>query len=243
MPTNIDINTDEAAHCYHAILYDVPLDLLVSKIAPLLLPSERSSSVARLKDLGCQLIPFRLHVFKESLPRKIGIVAFIVHQLPEATTEAPAPPEAVHALAMEWFNTDLTNQLASVNVRIKLGQPPDAHTCVPFMAALQEKCSFFSAGVVKDAEKVRTFVLSKVEFNATTHTASAGDGSLDYNAAGLLRISSLSPEELLWLSREHQQFPSLPSANESSEASTDNRSEVLRKFLHESLSPLIHVVL
>ncbi|EAN80383.1 hypothetical protein, conserved [Trypanosoma brucei brucei TREU927] len=257
-----DFDPRTATHYYHCILAGIPHPVTLQSISSAIVPDSECESVQNLEKIGCQIVPYRLHVFKETLSLKFGVVDFFIHH---STSGESANPAEVHELFLQWFGSSLTRGVMSLNSWISLGQPRELHSATPFVSALMEKCSFFDAKVVSDIEKLRTFILSKVRFDnrglnahannrsrvaasedsslqeEQTRTDCGNDPSVEWKSVGTLSASSLDSQELAWLSRQHRQFPSIAPANER-EASATWELEPVRTFLQKALTPLVEVV-
>ncbi|KAG5496175.1 hypothetical protein JKF63_02476 [Porcisia hertigi] len=148
-------------HYYHCVLYDVPFDLPVSEIAAYVVPKKDSDVVQGLSSAGCRVVPHQLHVYKEPLDRKFGYVSFFIHQAPHSATDA----DDAHRLVCQWIDIDLASQLAMVQCKVRLAQPPECHSSEPFLDALRLKCPLLDPTLVADTKKLETFVLTRVSFD------------------------------------------------------------------------------
>ncbi|RNF24315.1 uncharacterized protein Tco025E_02566 [Trypanosoma conorhini] len=243
---NFDVET--AIHYIHCVISDVPLDLAVSELAPMVVPRPESDTVKELEAVGCRIVPHQLQIFKERLERKFGFVTFFIHE-----TSRAASDEVVHKLALKWIRGDLTAQLGSVKACVKLGQPPECYSSVPFLRALHEQCPFLDANKVRDVKKMEAFLLKNVDFtseglnsdknNRNKLIEPEGKSNADdaWKVVGSFRISSLAWSELLWLAREHRGLPPVVASKGTIDASRCDK-EALRTFLEGALLPLIIVV-
>ncbi|CBZ29503.1 conserved hypothetical protein [Leishmania mexicana MHOM/GT/2001/U1103] len=154
-------------HYYHCVLYDILFDLTVQEIAAQVVPSKDSDIVQRLTSADCRVVPHQLHVYKEPLEKKFGYVSFFVHQAPHSSTDA----DDVHRLVCEWIAVDLASQLATVQCKVKLAQPPECHSSEPFLNAFRLKCPLLDPRLTAD-RKLETFVLARVHFGQHCDSAS-----------------------------------------------------------------------
>ncbi|KAG5470515.1 hypothetical protein LSCM1_01759 [Leishmania martiniquensis] len=155
-------------HYYHCVLHDISLHLPVGEIAAQVLPKKDSDVVQRLASAGCRIVPHQLHVYKEPLERKFGYVSFFVHQAPHSAMDA----DDVHHLVREWIDVDLTSQLAAVECKVQLAQPPECYSSEPFLDAFRLKCPLLDPSQTLDTKKLETFVLSRVRFGQSCGNAS-----------------------------------------------------------------------
>ncbi|KEG13111.1 hypothetical protein DQ04_01211100 [Trypanosoma grayi] len=246
---SLNFDSDAAVHYIHCVLSNAPFDLNVSEVAPMIVPKPGTDAAKQLQAVGCRIVPHRLQMYKEPLEKKFGFVTFFIHQSSE-TTELE---EEVHQRILLWIRQDLTEQLAAIKVSVDLGQPPECYSSFPFLRALQQQCSFLDATHAKDPRKLETFLLSKVTFYDKARNADKNNrstlkregkeaGKEDvWQTVGLLRISSLFPRELLWLGREHNQFPPIIITNKDISTATCNPG-ALHAFLKGALLPLFDVV-
>ncbi|EKF33203.1 hypothetical protein MOQ_002936 [Trypanosoma cruzi marinkellei] len=240
---SLNFNAETAIHYIHCVLSNVPMTLALSEVAPMVVPSPESPTVKALEAIGCRIVPHQLNMFKEPLERKFGFVNFFIHESSRAESQ-----EEVHELALRWISRELTDQLASVNVNVTLGQPPECYSAIPFLRALQEECSFLDTSKVRDSKKLETFLLSKIHFddagsNLQKNNEAEGKKKEDgaRRALGSFRISSLGWKELLWLSRGHSDLPPILITNGNISTATCEQ-EALRIFFEGALSPLIRVL-
>ncbi|KAH9578874.1 hypothetical protein LSM04_006535 [Trypanosoma melophagium] len=261
---SLNFDVDGALHYIHCVLFNVPMELSVSEIAPMVVPDPNSEIVKEMESIGCHIIPHRLHIYKEPLSTKFGFVTFFIRQTcppppsslssssMEGESKSIITPEKVHHLATTWVHHDLTRQLASLNVKVQLGQPPECYSSVPFLRALNQQCSFLDSKTVKDTKKLETFLLTKVKFgdelinshknNNNIEESSGNDNAeASWNTVGLFPMSSLSSRELLWLSRQQRNFPPiLVTNNDFANATCDKKA--LQSFLEDTLNPIVEVV-
>ncbi|CBZ36852.1 hypothetical protein, conserved [Leishmania donovani] len=155
-------------HYYHCVLYDISFDLPLREIAAQVVPSNDSDIVQRLTSVDCRVVPHQLHVYKEPLEKKFGYVSFFVHQAPHSSTAA----DDVHRLVREWVAVDLASQLAAVQCKVQLAQPPECHSSEPFLNALRLQCPLLDPKLAPDTKKLETFVLTRVRFGQRCDNAS-----------------------------------------------------------------------
>ncbi|ORC88378.1 uncharacterized protein TM35_000172500 [Trypanosoma theileri] len=257
---SLNFDVDGAVHYIHCVLSNVPLQLSVSELGPKVVPDPNSAIVMQMDSIGFRVIPHRLHIYKEPLSTKFGFVTFFIAQAPspassvERDTEMIATPAKVHELATTWVRQDLTKQLASIGVKVQLGQPLKCYSSVPFLRALNEKCSFLDAEIVKDTKKLETFLLTKMAFddesinnkkNKKKHVekSPSKDNNTEesWNTVGSLHVSSLNSRELLWLSQQNRRFPPILVTNDDFAHATCDQS-ALRSFLENTLNPIVEVL-
>ncbi|CAG9580159.1 conserved hypothetical protein [Leishmania major strain Friedlin] len=155
-------------HYYHCVLYDILFDLPVREIAAQVVPCKDSNIVQRLTSADCRVVPHQLHVYKEPLEKKFGYVSFFVHRAPHSSTAA----DDVHRLVCEWVAVDLASQLATVQCKVQLAQPPECHSSEPFLNAFRLKCPLLDPTLAADTKKLETFVLTRVRFGQHCGNAS-----------------------------------------------------------------------
>nr|CCD12609.1 unnamed protein product [Trypanosoma congolense IL3000] len=254
-----DFDSRTATHYYLCILSEIPHPVTLRMISSAFVFEPECEAVEKLRTMGCNIVPYRLHVFKEPLPLKFGLVEFYIYHTTEGET---ADPAEVHELFLDWMGTVLRLQISGLNSLIALGQPSELYSATPFLTELSRVCSFFNSGAIDDLDKVRTFILSKVRFNCdglnahvnararVSEAVEMGSGEVvaedrgnargsvtEWKSVGKLQLSMISPEEMLWLSKQHRQFPPV-----SVQGKTITYNTVtVDAFLRESLAPLIEV--
>ncbi|RNF11531.1 hypothetical protein TraAM80_00859 [Trypanosoma rangeli] len=245
---SLNFDAETAVHYIHCVISDVPMNLALSELAPMVVPRPESDTVKELEAVGCRIVPHQIQMFKERLERKFGFVTFFIHE-----TSRAASDEELHKLALRWVHRDLTPQLGSVKACVALGQPPECYSSVPFLRALREECTFLDAKKVKNVKKLETFLLTKVcfyseglnldknnkdELMGAERKNNAGEA---WKVVGSFGMSSLTWSELLWLVREHSGMPPVVVSKGNVDISKCDK-EALRTFLEETLLPLIRVV-
>ncbi|EPY24658.1 hypothetical protein STCU_07070 [Strigomonas culicis] len=167
---------------------------------------------------------------------------------------------------LEWIEKDLKAQLQKVQVSVKLGQPPENHSSVPFLLALNRYAAVLDPAQCISTKRIETFLLWKMEFNREGHNvkfntcASAqrarsaateenpvdepeGHNPLDLDAwvsVGTLSARTIKGREFVWLKREIKTFPPLLVTNNDFNNATVDQDKLFT-FLKEGLQPLVTV--
>ncbi|KAG5494658.1 hypothetical protein JIQ42_02273 [Leishmania sp. Namibia] len=191
---SLALDRSTCLHYYHCVLHDISLHLPVREIAAQVVPKKDSDVIQRLASADCRVVPHQLHVYKEPLEKKFGYVSFFVHQAPHSTMDA----DEIHRLVREWIDADLTSQLAEVECKVQLAQPPECYSSEPFLDAFRLKCPLLDPSQAHNTKRLETFVLTRVQFSQKCDNASINQlNAIHCNGAQATASAATGADELV----------------------------------------------
>jgi hypothetical protein len=161
---------------------------------------------------------------------------------------------------------------ANQTTRVLLAQPKNCYVAGPFLKELNRAAEFLSPSVCKDPRKMETFLLGKVVWQTATAAAASERATLvegaeaddtappstaeqriqylhqkkipeePWGVVGTVVAGTLSPEELVWLRKEHHGCQTSTAAVFEKEGATEaEKAAAVRAFLTQTLRPLLAV--
>lgn len=136
-------------------------------------PDEKSNTIlSYLKEkYDITLVPYALQVFKEPLPKKMGVVTYIPSPVAplQATSHKNCSSsgemrEDVHRKIMEWIKNDLSMQLAVIQCKCVLAQPSTCVHGAQFFQSLGRQCDILRKSGGETLPKLAAFLVSKLQF-------------------------------------------------------------------------------
>ena len=201
---SVTLDEEGCSHYYHCVLSNIEFSMPLSVVADFIVPKPSSPAVQALEQLGCRVVPHKLHSFKEKLPTKFGFVTYYIHHKAEGSRD----DVAIHKLFLQWVRHELPQQLTN-GVKLVLAQPATCCQAGPFLREIRKACGMIHAA--KDALKVETFLLSKVNFYEQEVVGEQQAPSPDHEWEGVkvgsVLVENIPAVELAWLRTEHPEFP------------------------------------
>eukprot|EP00758_Cryptobia_borreli_P007499 Tbor_TRINITY_DN5306_c0_g1::TRINITY_DN5306_c0_g1_i1::g.4349::m.4349 len=216
-PIEVDANPINEPNYYHLTIVNIPLQQSIPDVAEKLKPNDDSPEAKELlDDLGYQIVPHQLHVFKENLPKKFAMFTYYLKPVRLAkgeqetnTREDDRRRTRAHDLFIKYMENSHPKE-HSDGSRTILAQPKSVRNCIKFFEELTSGIPLLSKNAI-DVKKLRTWLLSKVTFKEETKPTSTMSSSNalaeESPVIGTLNSSNITTYECMWLKTQHKSFP------------------------------------